>query len=76
MEINGINLTEEIMSNLRYLQESTENMNACLDAFDKTISFVAKKTDSGDQEAAAGLRMISGLCFVKDIFISFSGLKK
>lgn len=71
MNIEGANLTPKMIDNLRYLQEGPESLSVCVDTFNNAITFVAERAGSDINDAAKGLQIISGLCYVRDILVSF-----
>lgn len=73
MKIEGIYLTQEMIENIKFWQEKSENIQSSIEVFDKAISFIARGSDGSDQEQAQrGLQLISSLCCVKDMVTSFA----
>ncbi|WP_419051535.1 hypothetical protein [Parabacteroides goldsteinii] len=74
MTIEGIELTDEMIDNIGFLQEDDGTMENLLRVFDKAIAFIATETEGTGQESMAkALRLVSDLCHIKDIFASLEG---
>lgn len=74
MTIEGIELTDEMIENIGFLQEEDRTMESLLRVFDKAIAFIATETDgSGQEKMVKALRLITELCHIKEIFASLEG---
>lgn len=74
MTIEGIELTDRMIDNIKFLQEEDGTMDNILRVFDKAIAFIATETEGTGQESMAkALRLVSELCHIKDIFASLEG---
>lgn len=74
MIVEGINLTSEMIDNIKWFQGNAGVMDSNLKTFDEAISFIAKENDSvGQEKAAQALRLISSLCSIKGMFASLEG---
>lgn len=74
MTIEGIELTDKMIDNIKFLQEDDGTMDNILRVFDKAITFIATETEGTGQESMAkALRLVSELCHIKDIFASLEG---
>ena len=74
MNIEGINLTEGMISEIKKWQEDPEAMRSTLDVLDKSISVIATgSVGCDDTQAREALSTISDLCFIKSIIAKFEG---
>lgn len=74
MTVEGIKLTPELIDNIKWYQTNEGTMNNSLKVFDKAISYIAKDNDGAEPEkAVSALRLISELCYLKDIFATLEG---
>lgn len=74
MTIEGIELTDEMIENIGFLQEEDGTMESLLRVFDKAIAFIATETEgSGQERMEKALQLITGLCHIKEIFASLEG---
>lgn len=73
MNVEGITLTQEMIDNIKFWQENPQNIQSSVEVFDRAISFIARGSDGSDQEQARrGLQLISSLCCVKEMVVSFA----
>ncbi|WP_099463417.1 hypothetical protein [Parabacteroides provencensis] len=74
MTIEGINLTPALIENIKWYQQNDGTMENSLKVFDSTISYIAKENDGAKPEQAViALRLISELCYIKEIFATLNG---
>lgn len=74
MLVEGINLTPDIIKNLKWYQSEVGIMDNALNTFDKTITLIAQMNDgAGPEEAVKALKLITELCNLKEIFSSLDG---
>ena len=74
MNIEGINLTPEMISEIKTWQQDPEAMRSTLDVLDKSISTIATGSVGCDNnQAKEALSTIADLCFIKSIIAKFEG---
>ena len=74
MNIEGINLTPGMISEIKSWQQDPEALRSTLDVLDESISFIATESAGCDSiKASKSLRTISDLCFIKNILSKFDG---
>lgn len=77
MNIEGINLTPGMISEIKKWQEDPEAMRSTLDVLDESISFIATESAGcNEAQASKALSTISDLCFIKKIISKFDGRNK
>lgn len=74
MTVEGINLTPALIDNIKWYQTNEGTIDNSLKIFDKAISYIAKDCDGVKPEkAVSALRLISELCYIKEIFATLEG---
>ena len=74
MTVEGINLTPELIDNIKWYQENEDSMELAKRAFDRAIKIIAiEGATDNDAGAAESLKLISELYGIKDVFISLAG---
>lgn len=74
MKVEGIELTPTLIDNIKWYQTNEDVMANSLKVFDKAISYIAKDCDGVKPEkAVSALRLISELCYIKEIFATLEG---
>lgn len=77
MKVEGIELTPTLIDNLKWYQTNEGAMDNSLKVFDQAISYIAQDNDGVNSEKAVNaLRLISELCYIKEIFASLEGKEK
>lgn len=77
MKVEGIELTPTLIDNIKWYQTNEDVMVNSLKVFDKAISYIAKDCDGAKPEkAVSALRLISELCYIKEIFATLEGKDK
>lgn len=77
MTVEGIKLTPALIDNIKWYQTNEGTMDNSLKVFDKAISYIAKDCDGVKPEKAVNaLRLISELCYIKEIFATLEGKDK
>lgn len=76
MTVEGIELTPEMIDNIRYWQANPEHIDGVAKVFDRAIATIAQDDPAAvGKEAQTRLMLISDLCFIKSNIVSF-GIKK
>lgn len=72
MIVEGIKRTPRLIKNIKTFQENPDLLNYELNTFDKVIYFLAMYAENTEPEDAASfIKIISDLCYLKNIFQNF-----
>lgn len=76
MNIEGINLTPGMITEIKSWQQDPEALRSTLDVLDKSISVIATGSiGCDDNQARVALSIIADLCIIKSKIALFEGIK-